>query len=206
MQNLFFKLWTYAPRRCCVKCCSGGESESCSVMSDSLWTHGLYRPWNFPGRNTGVGSLFLLQGIIPTQESNWGLLYCRWILYQLSYQGSPILEGNWIIKFRVSSFNYFVIYSLIILGGGNINLWNYQNQNTENELDSWGNVSWISKKKSSNQEITNTIKRKFYFFIRRSQRITEWRKKIFGETGRGFKCRTPNLVTMEYQKRTMFSW
>ena len=40
-------------------------------------------------RNTGVGSLSLLQGIFLTQESNQGLLHCRWILYQLSYQGSP---------------------------------------------------------------------------------------------------------------------
>ena len=38
---------------------------------------------------TGVGSLSLLQRIFPTQESNQGLLLCRWILYQLSYQGSP---------------------------------------------------------------------------------------------------------------------
>ena len=45
-----------------------------------------------PGKtvNIGVGSLSLLQRIIPTQESNWGLLHCRRILYQLSYQGSPI--------------------------------------------------------------------------------------------------------------------
>ena len=44
-----------------------------------------------PGKpkNTGVGSLSLLQGIFPTQESNQGLLHCRWILYQLNYQGSP---------------------------------------------------------------------------------------------------------------------
>ena len=42
-----------------------------------------------PGKhkNTGVGSLGL-QGNLPTQESNWGHLHCRWILYQLSYQGS----------------------------------------------------------------------------------------------------------------------
>ena len=39
--------------------------------------------------NTGVGSLSLLQQIFPTQESNWGLLCCRWILYQPSHQGSP---------------------------------------------------------------------------------------------------------------------
>ena len=36
---------------------------------------------------TGVGSLSLLQRIFLTQQSNWGLLHCRQILYQLSYQG-----------------------------------------------------------------------------------------------------------------------
>ena len=51
------------------------------------WT--IYSPWNFPGQNIGVGSLSLLQGIFPTQGLNPGLLHCRWILYQLSYQGSP---------------------------------------------------------------------------------------------------------------------
>ena len=37
--------------------------------------------------NTGVGSLSLLQWIFPTQKLDQGLLNCRWILYQLSYQG-----------------------------------------------------------------------------------------------------------------------
>ena len=46
------------------------ESESCSVMSDSLLLHGL---WNSPGQNTGVGSLSLLQGIFTTQGPNRGL-------------------------------------------------------------------------------------------------------------------------------------
>ena len=55
-------------------------------MSDSLQPHGLYSPWNSPGQNTRVGSHSLLQQIFPTQESNWGLLHCRQILYQLSYQ------------------------------------------------------------------------------------------------------------------------
>ena len=42
------------------------ESESRSVLSDSLWPYGLYSPWNSLGQNTGVGSLSLLQGIFPT--------------------------------------------------------------------------------------------------------------------------------------------
>ena len=33
------------------------ESESCSVMSNSLWPHGLHSPWNSPGQNTRVGSV-----------------------------------------------------------------------------------------------------------------------------------------------------
>ena len=45
----------------------------------------------FQARITGVGILSLLQGIFATQESNWGVLHCRPILYQLSYQGSPKL-------------------------------------------------------------------------------------------------------------------
>ena len=46
-----------------------------------LGPHGRYSPWNSPGQNTGVCSLSFLQQIFPTQESNQGLLYCRWILY-----------------------------------------------------------------------------------------------------------------------------
>ena len=63
------------------------ESESRSVVSNSLQPHGLYSPRNSPGQNTGVGSLSFLQGIFPIQESNWGLLQRRQILYLLSYQG-----------------------------------------------------------------------------------------------------------------------
>ena len=59
-------------------------------LSDSLWPHGLYSPWNSPGQNTGVGSLSLLQVIVPTQGPNPGLPHCRCILHQLSHKGSPV--------------------------------------------------------------------------------------------------------------------
>ena len=62
----------------------GIELRSPALQVDSLLSEPLGKPMNI-----GVGSLSLLQGIFPTQESNWGLLHCRWILYQLSYQGSP---------------------------------------------------------------------------------------------------------------------
>ena len=44
------------------------QSESCSVVSDSVWPHGLYSPWNSPGQNTGVGGLF--------PKSFLGIRYC----------------------------------------------------------------------------------------------------------------------------------
>ena len=50
------------------------------------WT---IQPWNSPGQNTGMCSISLLLGIFQTQESNWGLLHCSQILYQLSHKGSP---------------------------------------------------------------------------------------------------------------------
>ena len=61
------------------------------------WTQVSHIPGGFlpsepPGKpkKTAVGSLSLLQGNFLTQESNQDLLHCRWILYQLSYQGSPL--------------------------------------------------------------------------------------------------------------------
>ena len=62
------------------------ESESRSAVADSLRPHGLYSPWNSPGQNTEMGSLSLLQGIFPTQESNPSLPQCRQTLYRLSHQ------------------------------------------------------------------------------------------------------------------------
>ena len=78
------------------------ESGSCSVMSHSLQHHGLYSLWNSLGQNTGVDSLSLLQRIFLTQELNQGLLHCRKILYQLSYQGSLSPKVN--IKYVISLF------------------------------------------------------------------------------------------------------
>ena len=74
-------------------------------------------PWNSPGKNTGVGSHSLLQGIFPTQGSNPGLLYCRQILYCLSHQGSFISHISilCILKLKVSIlFKFLNSYTLEI--------------------------------------------------------------------------------------------
>ena len=64
-----------------------------------------YLPSEPPGKpkNTGVGSLSLLQQIFLTQESSQCLLHCRWILYQLSYQGSPIFPIPYQMKGYLAS-------------------------------------------------------------------------------------------------------
>ena len=66
----------------------GIKSMSPILQADSLPAEPQGKP-----KNTGVGSLYLLQGIFTTQKLNWGHLHFRWILYHLSHQGSPrILE------------------------------------------------------------------------------------------------------------------
>ena len=58
----------------------GVEPRSPALQVDSLPADPQGKP-----KNTGVGSLSLLQRIFLIQESNWGLLHCRKILYQLNY-------------------------------------------------------------------------------------------------------------------------
>ena len=85
----------------------GIETRSPSLQADSL-------PSEPPGKpkNTGVGSLSLLQGIFLTQESNKGLLHYRRILYQLSYQGSL-----WLPVFKVHA-HYSMDENLISFHSG----------------------------------------------------------------------------------------
>ena len=69
-----------------------------SVVSESLQPFGLQPirllcPWNFPGKNNGVGGHFLLQGTLLSPGKNSCLLclqHCKWILYPLIHQGTPV--------------------------------------------------------------------------------------------------------------------
>ena len=131
------------------------ESESGSVVSDSLRLWTIYSPWNSPGHITGVGSLSLLQGIFPiqgsnpglphqvdslpaepqgkpkitgvhstsllqrifpAQKSNQGLEHCRWILHQMSYQGSLIHS----VFYEIESLCPELVFSLLLCCLGRI--------------------------------------------------------------------------------------
>ena len=85
-----FSYPTYSVINSCAMLCL--VAQLCPTLCNPMDC--MYSPWNSPGKNTGVGSLSLLQGIFLTQESNWGLLHCRRILYQLSYQGSHVTRGG----------------------------------------------------------------------------------------------------------------
>ena len=79
-------------------------------------------PWNSPGKDTGVGSHSLLQGIFPTQGSNLGLLHCRWILYYLTHQGSlhktdVILHNSLLRKLRLELLQNLPKLSLFLDSG-----------------------------------------------------------------------------------------
>ena len=79
---------------CAVLCCVLSRSvvsNSCSPMDCSppgSSVHG-----DSPGKNNGVGSHVLLQGIFPTQGSNPLLPHYRWILYHLSHQGNLMSDS-----------------------------------------------------------------------------------------------------------------
>ena len=64
-------------------------SQSCSTLGNPMAPARLLCQWDFPGKNTGVGCHFLLEGIFPIQGSNPGLLHCRQIIFHLSHQRSP---------------------------------------------------------------------------------------------------------------------
>src|SRR5574337_649435 len=81
---LFSNLWKLKVSRTVVSNSAIPWTVACPVLY----------PWNSPSQSTGVGSLFLLQGIFPTQGLNPGFPHCRRILYQLSHQGRPWMANG----------------------------------------------------------------------------------------------------------------
>ena len=86
---------------CYICCCYVASVMSDSVRPQRRQPTRLPRPWDFPGKRTGVGCHFLLQVIFPIQGSNPGLPHCRQTLYCLSYQGShTIKKGHYKMLFK----------------------------------------------------------------------------------------------------------
>ena len=75
----------------CLLCVLSLVAQACPTLCDPMVcsSPGSSAHGDSPGKNTGVGCHSVLQGSFPTEESNPGLPYYRWILYHLSHQGSP---------------------------------------------------------------------------------------------------------------------
>ena len=88
---VFYQLWVfYSPSVCSVL-----VAQLClTLRPHGLLPTRLFRPLDFLGKHTGVGSHFLLQRIFPTQESNQCLLHCSQILYCLSHLGSKTIRNK----------------------------------------------------------------------------------------------------------------
>ena len=102
-------------------------------MSDSLCSHGLQParlicPWVFPGKSTGVGCHFFLQGTFPTQESNPCLLHWEVILYCWATREAPIIwlhniqncSGIYLDIHILSGWNFPCIYERLDLNLGDL--------------------------------------------------------------------------------------
>ena len=97
-------------------------AKSCLTLETAKEPARLLCPWGSLGKNTGVGSHFLLQGIFLTEESNWGFLHCRQILYQLSYEGIPrtlYYQMNYGFFFS----HFFKLLLLSLLSPLNFSMW-----------------------------------------------------------------------------------
>ena len=76
---------THAVKRLC------SVAQPCPTLWDPMdcSPSGSFDPWDFPGKNTGVGCHFLLQGVFSTQGMTLQLLHCQAGSLPLSHQGSP---------------------------------------------------------------------------------------------------------------------
>ena len=97
---------------------------SCVRLFATLWIAASQAlcPWNSPGKNTGVDSHSLLQGIFSTQGSNMGLLHCRCIIYYLTHQRSRhkadiILHNSLLRKLRLELLQNLPNLSLFLDSG-----------------------------------------------------------------------------------------
>ena len=111
-------------------CCWVAQLCPTLLQPHGLWPTRLLCPWDSPGKNTGVGCHFLLQGMFPTQGSNPGLLHCRQSLLS-EPPGEPSTgfhtPKNW--EFRISEFKKHTHFSPIWWPRCVLDMWPVELQN-----------------------------------------------------------------------------
>ena len=95
------RTYTFAFVEICAKETMTNKAKMCSVTQSCLTLlpfglepSKLLCPWDFPGKNTGVGCHFFLQGIFLTQGWNWHLLHWQGNSLPLSHLGNNIMGNN----------------------------------------------------------------------------------------------------------------
>ena len=89
---------------------------------ETPWTVARQAPLSmgFLGKSTGVGCHFLLQGIFPTQGLNLGLLHCRQIVYQLSYEVSLQYYSTSLLKKKNPCINGPAYFKTRVIQGSTV--------------------------------------------------------------------------------------
>ena len=95
-----------------VHACSVAQSSPTLLPSNGLQPTRLLWPWEFLGKNTGVGCHFLLQGIFPTQGSNPGHINLLAGRFFTVPPGKPILNTSNVVKYKhIKSYSQRVYYA-----------------------------------------------------------------------------------------------
>ena len=90
------------------------KSLSCVRLFATPWTvepTRLRHPWDFPGKNTGVGCHFLLQGIFTTQGSNPGLLHCRETVWATREADLLVTQYHQFLCFYYGSESFIILFA-----------------------------------------------------------------------------------------------
>ena len=104
-------IWIYFTNWCC---CLVFKLCLTLLRPHRLQPTRLLCPWDFPGKNTGLGCHFLFQGIFPTQGLNSHFLLCRWLLYQQTSWEAHCLKPVFFFKLYFYVFcSVFCCFSLL---------------------------------------------------------------------------------------------
>ena len=103
-----------------ICCCLIAKSCPCLLRIHELLPARLLCPWNFPGKNTGVGCHFLLQGVFPTQGLNPCLVHWQADSLPLSSPASfCLMYFGTLFSLQIYNFNCY-----IFLKEGNVIIYN----------------------------------------------------------------------------------
>ena len=118
MHRFIYKDISMKTNKPSLQTCVVAESRPTFLRPHGLQPTRFCGPWNFPGKNIGVGCHFLLQGIFLTQGLNLCLLHWQVDSSPLSHQGSPSrsLEHN--LSLKIANTGGYTALALLLFSLG----------------------------------------------------------------------------------------